>query len=396
LNIHNPASIYLDYAATTPLDPRVLDAMLPFMSHVSGFGNPSSAHADGKSAAGAVASAAAEVAGVINASADEIIWTSGATESNNLAIAGAAQFRSSRGKHLVTAATEHKSVLATCAWLETQGFAVTRIKPDADGLISKAELEAALRPDTVLVSLMHANNEIGVVQNIAAFGDVCRTHDILLHVDAVQAAGRLAIDVAAQKIDLLSLNAHKACGPKGVGALYLNAERIRRVDPGLFGGGQQRGLRPGTLPTHQIVGMGAALSIANDEMSTEVARVAQLRDRLWEQIAQVPGTMLNGHAQERLCSILNVSVAGVEGESLRHVLAGLAVASGSACNSATNEPSYVLGSLGRSDALAEASIRFSMGRFSTADEIDRAAEIFISGVKFLQSLSHNLDAGIAA
>ncbi len=389
--------IYLDYAATTPVDPRVREHMLPFLDTDTGFGNPSSVtHRYGSSAAAVVEAAAADVAGLINATPDEIIWTSGATEANNLAIIGSARFRESRGRHLITVKTEHKSVLGSCEWLETQGYDVTYLTPDSDGLVAIDSLAAAIRPDTVLVSVMHANNEIGVVQDVAAAGELCRSRDVLLHVDAAQTAGRLPIDVRGQQIDLLSLNAHKACGPKGVGALFMDAGRIRRLDPLFFGGGQQRGIRPGTLPTHQIAGIGIALRIAGQEMATEVARVAGLRDRLWAAIRDLPGVVLNGHAEKRLCSILNVSVEGVEGESLRYALGDLAVASGSACNSATDEPSYVLRSLGRDDQLAEASIRFSLGRFTKADEIDAAAAMFAAAVVYLQGLGNACNPGAAA
>lgn len=380
--------IYLDYAATTPLDPRVRERMLDCMDADIAFGNPSSSnHEYGAAAAAEIEKSAAEVAGVINAQPDELVWTSGATEANNLAVIGAAKFREQRGRHVVTSVTEHKSVLASCASLEAQGFEVSYLKPDAAGRIAKETLAAAMRPDTVLVSLMHANNEIGVIQDIAAAGELCRTHDVLLHVDAVQTAGRVTVDVEAQQIDLLSLNAHKACGPKGIGALYMNSSRIRRVDPILFGGSQQRGLRPGTLPTHQIVGMGTALALAHKEMLHEVPRIDALRKRLWSNIEHLPGVVLNGDTERSLCSILNVSVAAVEGESLRYALRSLAVASGSACNSAIDEPSYVLRSLGRSDQLAEASIRFSLGRFTTTDEVDAAGKVFCEAVEYLQAMS---------
>jgi cysteine desulfurase len=380
--------IYLDYAATTPVDPRVRDCMVACLDQAAGFGNPASAtHVYGERAEAAVTQAAEDVARLINADPGELVWTSGATESDNLAIIGAARFRSMKGRHIVTAATEHKAVLESCAQLERENFSVTYLRPDAAGLISPEAVAAALRPDTILVSIMHANNEIGVVQDIAAIGAVCREHDVLLHVDAAQSIGKLPVDVRAQQIDLLSLNAHKACGPKGVGALYLNHERIRRVEPLLFGGGQQRGIRPGTLAVHQIVGMGAALRILGAEMEAEVQRVAQLRERLWQGIRQLPGVVMNGDPEHRLCSILNVSVADVEGESLRFALDDLAVSSGSACNSAGGEPSYVLRSLGLADQQAEASIRFSMGRYTTTAEIDQAISSFTRAVEFLQALS---------
>ena len=387
-------SIYMDYAATTPLDPRVRDRMLECMDHEAGFGNPASAlHSFGEHAAREVDRAAAEVANLINCDPQELVWTSGATESDNLAIIGASRFRSMRGRHIVTTAIEHKAVLESCAWLTTQGYTVTYVEPDEMGRVAAAAIDAALTAETTLVSVMHANNETGVVQDIAAIGALCRERDVLLHVDAAQSAGKLPIDVRAMRIDLLSVNAHKACGPKGVGALYLNAARIRRVEPLLFGGGQQRGIRPGTLPVHQIVGMGETLRLARKQMDTEVPQIAALRERLWSGIAATPGVVLNGDPANRLCSILNVSVAGVEGESLRFALDGLAISSGSACNSATGEGSYVLRSLGRSDQLVEASVRFSLGRFSTAAEVDTAIEMFVSAVSRLQALACLDEAG---
>jgi cysteine desulfurase len=385
--------VYLDYAATTPVDPRVRERMMTCLDASTGFGNPASTtHVYGEWAKAAIEQAAVEVARLINADPGALVWTSGATESDNLAIMGAARFCSMKGRHIVTAATEHKAVLESCAQLEREGFTVTYLRPDADGVIAPGQIEAALRPDTVLVSIMHANNETGVVQDIAAIGALCRKHDVLYHVDAAQSVGKLSIDVQQQQIDLMSLNAHKACGPKGVGALYLNPERIRRVEALLFGGGQQRGIRPGTLPAHQIVGMGETLRILGEEMTAEVKRVAALRDRLWQGISALPGVVLNGHRASRLCSILNVSVAGVEGESLRYALEDLAVSSGSACNSASNEPSYVLRSLGRSDQQAEASIRFSLGRYSTSAEIDQAIGSFSAAVSYLQALSFTAEA----
>ena len=381
-------TVYLDYAATTPVDPRVRDRMMMCLDQSAGFGNPaSSTHVYGEQAATVVRQAAMDVAALINATPEELVWTSGATESDNLAIMGAARFRSMKGRHIVTVATEHKAVLESCAQLEQEGFVVTYLRPDSTGLINLADLAAALRPETTLVSVMHANNETGVAQDIAAIGAVCRQHDVLLHVDAAQSIGKLPVDVSAQQIDLLSFNAHKACGPKGVGALYLNHERIRRVEPLLYGGGQQRGIRPGTLAVHQIAGMGEALRILGYEMEAEVRRVARLRDRLWQGIAALPGVVMNGHPVEHLCSILNVSVAGVEGESLRFALDDLAVSSGSACNSASGEPSYVLRSLGLSDQQAEASIRFSLGRYTTEADIDQAINSFTSAVAYLQALS---------
>jgi cysteine desulfurase len=386
--------IYMDYAATTPLDPRVRDRMLTCMDHTAGFGNPSSAlHSLGENAALEVARAAEEVASLINCAPDELIWTSGATEADNLAVIGAAQFRAMRGRHIVATAIEHKAVLESCAWLETQGFSVTYVQADEFGRVKPGAIEAAITAQTSLVSVMHANNETGVVQDIATIGAICRAHDVLLHVDAAQSAGKLPIDVRGMQIDLLSINAHKACGPKGIGALYLNAGRIRRVTPMLFGGGQQRGIRPGTLPVHQIVGMGETMRILRDEMQAEVPRIQALRDRLWQGIDATPGVLLNGDPLHRLCSIVNVSVAEVEGESLRFALAGLAISTGSACNTASGEGSYVLRSLGRSDQQVESSVRFSLGRFSTEAEVDRAIEIFAAAVKHLRALAWHGEAG---
>jgi cysteine desulfurase len=386
--------VYMDYAATTPLDPRVRDCMLECMGHEQGFGNPSSAtHVYGSQAAHAVEGAAEEVASLIHCTPEELIWTSGATEADNLAIIGAAQFRNVRGRHIITTAIEHKAVLESCAWLATQGYRVTYVQPDELGRIDPGAIAAAFTAETTLVSVMHANNETGVVQDIAAIGALCRGRDILFHVDAAQSAGKLPINVHEMQIDLLSINAHKACGPKGVGVLYLNADRIRRVAPLLFGGGQQRGIRPGTLPVHQIVGMGETMRILRTEMTDEVPRIQVLRDRLWSGMEKLPGVLLNGDPRNWLCSILNVSVADVDGESLRYALADLAVSSGSACNSASGEPSYVLRSLGRSDQLVEASLRFSIGRFSTEADVDQAVESFRAGVAHLQALASLDEAG---
>ena len=377
--------IYLDYAATTPIDPRVSGYMLECMSE---FGNPaSSSHSFGAKAQVLVDHAAQDVAELISATAEELVWTSGATESNNLAIAGAAQFHRMRGEHIVTTSIEHKSVLACCEWLISQGFEVSYVAPDKFGQIDPYAVAAAIRPDTSVVSVMHANNETGVIQDVGTIGSICRDHDVIFHVDAAQSFGKLPISVREQNIDLLSVNAHKACGPKGIGALYMNSERIRRVTPILHGGVQQRGLRPGTLPVHQIAGIGAAAHILADEMTAEVARIQAQRDRLWAGIREIPGVLLNGAEVNRLCSILNVSVGYVEGESLLYSLADLAVSSGSACNSAVDEPSYVLRSLGRSDQLAEASIRFSLGRFTTDGEVRQAIRSFRLAVSHLHSLS---------
>ncbi len=385
--------IYLDYAATAPLDPRVRERMLAFLGHEQGYANPSSGHAAGQAAAAAVGQAACEVAALVNGDPEFVIWTSGATESDNLAVIGAARFHAGRGRHIVTAATEHKAVLSACAVLEQEGFEVTYLQPAGDGLIAVEDLAAALRPDTVLVSLMHANNETGVVQDIAAIGAVCRSAGVLFHTDAVQSMGKLPIDLQAQCIDLLTINAHKACGPKGIGALVLNPDTVRRVEPLLFGGGQQRGMRPGTLPVHQIAGMGETCRLARELLAEEAQSLADLRDRLWNEISGIEGILLNGCPERRLCSILTVSVTGVEGESLRYALGDLAVTSGSACNSASGEPSYVLRALGHSDALAEASIRFSLGRFTTEADVLGAAARFRDAVAYLRSLAPDPVAG---
>jgi cysteine desulfurase len=376
--------VYLDYAATAPLDPRVRAAMVASMDE---FGNPASAtHAYGSRAQQLVDNAAQQTAALINAQPDELIWTSGATESDNLAIIGAARYRAMLGRHIVTSAIEHKAVLESCGWLATQGFAVTYLQPEPDGTILPAAVAAAIRPDTTLVSIMHANNETGAINDIAAIGAICRAADTIFHVDAAQSVGKLPVDVEAQAVDLLSFNAHKACGPKGIGALYMG-RRMRRIEPLMFGGGQQRGIRPGTLAVHQIAGMGAAMAILATEMEAEVSRVTALRDDLREAILTVPGVIENTPNNNGLCSILNVSVADVEGESLRFALDELAVSSGSACNSASGEPSYVLRALGRSDQLAEASIRFSLGRYSTAEDVAQAAELFARAVAYLQGLA---------
>jgi cysteine desulfurase len=327
------------------------------------------------------------VAALIGATAEEIIWTSGATESNNLAILGGARFRVIRGRHLVTAATEHVSVMAAFRRLQREGFDVTYLAPDRQGIVAPEALANALRPDTTLVSIMQVNNETGVVQDIAALGAVCRERDVLLHVDAVQAAGREVIDVRRQCVDLLSLSAHKMYGPKGVGALFLDRSRLRRIEPLLYGGAQERGLRPGTVATHQVVGMGRAARLASERRPVDVSRQRSLCERLRMQIARLPGVLLNGHVERRASHILNVSVEGVEGESLLFAMRELAVSSGSACASETDEPSAVLRHLGRSDVLAQSSIRFSVGRPTTEADVDRAAQVFIEAIVRLRRLS---------
>lgn len=363
--------IYLDYASTTPVDPRVVDAMLPWLAER--FGNPASnTHCYGWEAEDAVESARDEVARLIGAEAREIVWTSGATESNNLALKGVAQFHAARGRHIVTVATEHKAVLDTCRELERQGFEVTYLPVPASGLLDPEAFAAALRPDTILASVMAVNNEIGVVQDIPALGAACRERGIIFHVDAAQATGKIGIDMAAWPVDLLSLSAHKTYGPKGIGALYVRRKPRVRLLAQMHGGGHERGHRSGTLPTHQIVGMGEAYRLAAIEMPAELARIQKLRDRLWEGLSMLDSVWLNGDLQRRVPHNLNVSFDGVEGEALLAGLRGIAVSSGSACTSASQEPSYVLRALGRSDALSQSSIRFSLGRYTTEAQIDAA------------------------
>lgn len=377
--------IYLDYAASTPVAPEVVAAMTAVLGSPELAANPAAgSHLPGRRAAAVVEHARQQVADLIHAAPEEVIFTSGATEADNLAIIGTARFLLAQGRHLITALTEHKAVLESCRYLVTQGWRVTWVRTNADGVVDPATLAAALTPDTVLVSLMHANNETGAVQDVAAIGQACRQRGVLLHVDAAQSAGRLPIDVRAQNIDLLSLSGHKAYGPKGIGALFIDRERVRRVEPLMFGGGQERGLRPGTLPTHQVVGLGAAFETAGSRLEADRLQVKRLRDRLWAHLGSIPGVLLNGPLVRSSGHILNVSVEGVEGESLHAGLSGLAVASGSACSSLTDEPSYVLRALGRSAALARSSVRFSFGRATSSDDIDRAAEIFGSTVAGLR------------
>lgn len=355
-------AIYLDYAASTPVDPLVADAVAYCLRAPDLMANPAAGHGPGRVAAALVEDSRRAVAALIGADPAGIVWTSGATESDNLAIAGVAQFLEARGRHIVTALSEHRAVLECCRHLQERGWRVTWLRPDESGIVAPAAVEAALERDTVLVSLMHVNNETGVIQDIGAIGAICRRHDVLLHVDAAQSAGRVPIDVDAQAVDLMSLSAHKIYGPKGVGALYLDRERVGRVEPLFRGGGQERGLRPGTLPTHQLSGMATAFRLAQSRLAEESAHVRALHARLWSRLQELPGVFLNGDPERRSGHILNVSIAGVEGESLLHALDGLAVASGSACASASLEPSYVLRLLGRSPVLAGSSVRFSFGR----------------------------------
>ncbi len=379
--------VYLDYAASTPVDAQVAHAMSACLTDALAFGNPSSGlHVFGREAEAQVEKARAQVASLIGAGAQEIIWTAGATEADNLAILGAARFRADSGKHIVTSKAEHPAVLDACRHLARQGFDVTMLTPDAHGRVEPQQVADALTAGTTVVSIMHVNNEIGVVQDIAAIGALCRAHGALYHVDAAQSAGHLPIDVVAQSVDMLSLSAQKIYGPKGIGALYLNRERIRRVEPLMFGGGQERGLRPGTVPTHQVVGLGEACRIVAIARALDADRIAALRDRLWRGIADLPGVLLNGDPERRVDHILNVSVTGVEGESLHYALRDLAVSAGSACATRSDAPSAVLRCLGREDQLARASVRFSLGRPTTEQEIDFAIEVFHQAVAHVRGI----------
>jgi cysteine desulfurase len=377
--------IYLDYAATTPVDPRVRAAMDECLAGVPG--NASSTHAAGRAARARVEAARAEVAALVGAPAAAIVFTSGATEADNLAILGAARGNAARGRHLVSLRTEHRAVLDPLARLEREGYRVTLLTPGPDGLVDPAEIGRALEPGTTLVSVMLVNNETGVVQDIAAIAAECRRRGVLLHVDAAQAAGRVPLEVGALDADLVSLAAHKIHGPVGIGALYVRREPRPTLVPLAFGGGQEGGLRPGTLPVHQIVGMGAAYALARAALAEEPARLAALRDRLWAALGPLPGVLLNGHPTRRAPHILNVSVEGVDGEALLYALGSLAVSAGSACGAGHGEPSYVLRALGRDDALAQASLRFSLGRPTTAAEVDAAAERVRAAVLRLRALA---------
>jgi cysteine desulfurase len=378
--------IYLDYSATTPVDPRVVDRMVPWLR--DHFGNPASrSHAFGWEAEKAVEEARGQVAALVNADPREIVWTSGATESINLALKGVAHFYKDKGRHLVTVKTEHKATLDTMRELEREGYEVTYLDVGADGLIDSERLTAALRPDTICVSVMYVNNEIGVIQDIPAIGEVCRKRGIVFHVDAAQATGKVVIDLQQLKADLMSFSAHKTYGPKGVGALYVRRKPRIRLEAQMHGGGHERGLRSGTLPTHQIVGMGEAFRIAQAEMAAENERIRMLRDRLWNGLSQIEEVYLNGDIDKRVPHNLNVSFNYVEGESLIMAIKDVAVSSGSACTSASLEPSYVLRALGRSDELAHSSIRFSVGRFTTAEEIDYTIDLVRRKVGKLRDLS---------
>jgi cysteine desulfurase len=384
MNLHFP--IYLDYSATTPVDPRVAAAMIPYLTEK--FGNPASrSHAYGWVAEEAVERARGQVAALVNADPKEIVWTSGATESNNLALKGAANFYQGKGKHIVTVMTEHKAVLDTVRELERQGFSATFLAPEANGLLDLEKFEAALRPDTIIASVMLVNNEIGVVQDIAALGESCRKRGILFHVDAAQATGKVAIDLQQLKVDMMSFSAHKTYGPKGIGALYVRRKPRVRIEAQMHGGGHERGMRSGTLPAHQIVGMGEAFRIALEEMAAENERILMLRDRLWQGLSSMEEVHLNGDLERRVPHNLNISFSFVEGESLMMAIKEIAVSSGSACTSASLEPSYVLRALGRSDELAHSSIRFTIGRFTTTEEIDYTVELLKKRVGKLRDLS---------
>ena len=379
--------IFLDYSATTPVDPRVAKLMCDCLTQEGNFGNPASrSHVYGWQAEEAVENARRQVADLVNADPREIVWTSGATESNNLAIKGVAHFYHKKGKHIVTSKIEHKAVLDTCRQLEREGFEVTYLNPTPDGLISAQQVADALREDTILVSLMHVNNEIGVITDIAAIAEVTRANKVLFHVDAAQSTGKLAIDLVAA-VNLMSFSAHKTYGPKGVGALYVCRKPRVRLEAQIHGGGHERGMRSGTLATHQIVGMGAAFAIAQEEMAADNARIKVLAQRLWDGVKDMEEVYMNGHATERVAGNANISFNFVEGESLLMSLRELAVSSGSACTSASLEPSYVLRALGMNDELAHSSIRFSIGRFTTEEDIDQAIELSLNAVTKLRALS---------
>lgn len=380
--------IYMDYSATTPVDPRVAEKMMQCLTLEGTFGNPASrSHRFGWQAEEAVDVARNNIAELVGADPREIVFTSGATESDNLAIKGAANFYQKKGKHIITCKTEHKAVLDTCRQLEREGFEVTYLAPQSNGVIDLNTLEAAMRDDTILVSIMHVNNEIGIIQDIDAIGELCRARGIIFHVDATQSVGKLPIDLGKLNVDLMSFSGHKIYGPKGIGALYVRRKPRVRIEAQMHGGGHERGMRSGTLPVHQIVGMGEAYRIANEEMSTEVARLRALRDRLWNGLKDLEEVYLNGSLELGAPNILNVSFNFVEGESLIMALKDLAVSSGSACTSASLEPSYVLRALGLNDELAHSSIRFSLGRFSTEEEVDYAISLVRNSIGRLRDLS---------
>ena len=378
--------IYLDYSATTPVDPRVAQKMIPFLTEH--FGNPASrSHSFGWDSEKAVEQAREQVAALVNCDPKEIVWTSGATESINLALKGAAHFYKDKGKHIITVKTEHKATLDTVRELEREGFAATYLDVLPNGLLDLAALKSALRPDTIIVSVMAVNNEIGVIQDFAAIGEICRERGIIFHVDAAQATGKIPLDLAQLKVDLMSFSAHKTYGPKGMGALYVRRKPRVRIEAQMHGGGHERGMRSGTLPTHQIVGMGEAFRLARLEMATENERIRMLRDKLWAGLSKIEEVYVNGDLERRVPHNLNVSFNFVEGESLIMAIKDIAVSSGSACTSASLEPSYVLRALGRSDELAHSSIRFTVGRFTTEEEIAYAVDLLQGKVGKLRELS---------
>jgi len=380
--------IYLDYSATTPVDPRVADLMCSHLVMEGNFGNAASrSHAYGWEADKAIKLARSHVADLLNADPREIVWTSGATEADNLAIKGVAHFYKKKGKHIITCKTEHKAVLDSCRQLEREGYEITYLDPETNGLIDLAKLEQAMRDDTILVSIMHVNNEIGVIQDIAAIGELTRARGILFHVDAAQSAGKVAIDLEQMKVDLMSFSAHKIYGPKGMGALYVRRKPRVRIEAQMHGGGHERGMRSGTLATHQIVGMGEAFRIAKEEMVSESERILMLRKRLWDGLKDMEEVYINGDLDHHVAGNLNISFNYVEGESLIMAVKDLAVSSGSACTSASLEPSYVLRALGRNDELAHSSIRFSIGRYTTEQDIDTAIKLMRSQVGKLRDLS---------
>ncbi len=380
--------IYLDYASTTPVDPAVADSMMECLTSTGNFGNPASrSHVFGWEAESAVEDARVEVANLVGADPREIVWTSGATEGNNLAIKGCAQFNVRKGKHVITSRIEHKAVLDTCRQLEREGFEVTYIDPDEQGLVQPEMVAAAMREDTTVVSIMHVNNELGTVNDIAAIGKLCRDRKIFFHVDAAQSAGKTAIDVEAMMVDMMSFSAHKLYGPKGIGALYVRRKPRVRIEAQIHGGGHERGMRSGTLPTHQIVGMGEAFRIGREVLASESDRIKVLRQRLWDGVADMEEVHLNGSPNQHVPGIVNISFAFVEGESLIMALRDLAVSSGSACTSASLEPSYVLRALGLNDEMAHSSIRFSIGRYTTEEQIDTAIAKVRLAVDKLRELS---------
>ncbi len=380
--------IYLDYSATTPVDPRVAKKMMNYLTMDGEFGNPASrSHVYGWQAEEAVEWSRNQVASLIGADAKEIVWTSGATEADNLAIKGAAHFYHKKGKHIITCKTEHKAVLDSCRQLEREGYEVTYLAPESDGLIDLDKLQAAMRDDTILVSIMHVNNEIGVIQDIAAMGEICRQRGIVFHVDAAQSAGKIAIDMKSLKVDLLSLSAHKIYGPKGMGALYVRRKPRIRIEAQMHGGGHERGMRSGTLPVHQIIGMGEAFRIAREELAMEAEHAMALRERFLKGMEGIEETYINGDMVRRIPQNLNISFNFVEGESLIMALKDLAVSSGSACTSASLEPSYVLRAIGRSDELAHSSLRFSFGRFTSEEDVDFTVKLIHEKLGRLRDLS---------